>query len=81
MRLFAVVLVAPGGECTPDVVQGAEPVCVQAFVTQPTMFPMDWRQEGKQSGSYFLDKRVWPDSSNGKALRWRVHILSFFGRY
>jgi hypothetical protein len=41
MRALAVVFLTPGCECTPDIVQGAEPVCIEAFIAQPSVEALD----------------------------------------
>jgi hypothetical protein len=41
MGALAVVLLTPDRECTPDVVQGAEPVSVEALIAQPAMEALD----------------------------------------
>ena len=41
MGALAVVLLTPGRECTPDVVQGAEPVSVEALIAQPAVEALD----------------------------------------
>src|SRR5580698_8236218 len=41
VRTLAVVLMTPACQCAPDIIQRAEPVCVEAFVAQPPVEAFD----------------------------------------